>query len=97
MAKNKDILKYALENDIDVDTAYDVINNFFLYFREHLGSETFPDIRIKRLGLFTPAISRIKNNIRNLDRLYEKGGISKDKYKCKKELLINYLKEYEKS
>lgn len=96
MAKNKDILKYALENDIDVDTAYDVINNFFLYFREHLGSETFPDIRIKKLGLFTPAISRIKNNIRNLDKLYEKGGISKDKYKFKKELLINYLKEYEK-
>jgi len=97
MAKNKDILKYALENDIDVDIAYEVINNFFLYFREHLGSETFPNIRIKKLGLFTPAISRIKNNIRNLDNLYEKGGISKDKYTFKKELLINYLKKYEKS
>ena len=35
MAKNKDILKYALDNDIDVDKAYDVINNFFLYFKEH--------------------------------------------------------------
>tara|TARA_R100001460_G_scaffold19735_1_gene40970 strand:- start:11732 stop:12025 length:294 start_codon:yes stop_codon:yes gene_type:complete len=97
MAKNKDILKYALENDIDVDIAYEVINNFFLYFREYLGSETFPDIRIKKLGLFTPAISRIKNNIRNLDNLYKKGGISKDKYKLKKELLVNYLKQYEKS
>ena len=95
MAKNKDILKYALDNDIDVDKAYDVINNFFLYFKENLGSETFPDIRIKKLGLFTPAISRIKNNIRNLDKLYDKGGISKEKYDYKTELLTNYLNNYE--
>ena len=95
MAKNKDILKYALDNDIDVDKAYDVINNFFLYFKEHLRSDTFPDIRIKKLGLFTPAISRIKNNINNLDKLYNKGDISKDKYESKRILLTNYLKNYE--
>lgn len=95
MGKNKDILKYALDNDIDVDSAYDVINNFFIYFKDSLSSETFPNIRVKKLGLFTPAISRIRNNINNLNKLYQRGGISKESYEYKKRLLTNYLNNYE--
>lgn len=95
MGRNKDILKYALDNDINQQDAYDVINNFFNYFKDNLGGEEMFDIRLKKIGLFTPAISRVRNNIRNLDNLYKKGGISKNVYDYKKGLLTNYLKNYE--
>jgi len=95
MGRNKDILKYALDNDINEEDAYDVINNFFNYFKENLGGEEMLNIRLKKIGLFTPAISRIRNNIRNLDNLFKKGGISEKSYNYKKDLLTNYLKDYE--
>ena len=80
MSKNKDILKYALDNDINPEDAYDVINNFFNYFKDNLGGDEMFDIRLKKIGLFTPAISRVRNNIRNLDNLYAKGGIPEKIY-----------------
>lgn len=92
MPRNKSIIKFAKENGIDEDVAREAILSFFSYFRNCMKMPTLPDIRLKGLGVFKPAISRLKQTLNSVEARKAKGLISEEVYEKKKNLINDYLK-----
>lgn len=87
------IAKYLKERGIeDKEKSYEAIQTFFLYFKESMKSDTLPEIRLKGLGSFQIAISRMKEALLILENQNKKGTITQEYYQERKNQLLIYLK-----
>lgn len=93
MPRNSLIDKYAKEIGKDSDIVHDAIVCFFNYVKKSMKLPSLPDIRLKGFGVFRPALSRLKQQLRGLEK--KKDFMDFDVYSKKKKYITKYLNDHE--